>query len=174
MTYGVVRALGPLYSVVYAEERRSTTAGQSRIREDAIFHTKTKHGDELLPTDPRSQGNGKTKVCRTSGAVAEGLGDALGRTEQALAAVVFTEPQQQGAHGRLHGVARRRFPCEEADVVAFLLLLARARGGREVGLLERSHGGGGGGIHCPRRLLLGGKAAAKYSSGEGPNEERRE
>jgi hypothetical protein len=162
MPHGVVILFST--SVVYAEEHHSTTAGQPRIREDAISHTK--HGDDDCYRrihEVRGAGKrrgGKRWVRRTSGAVAEGLGDALGRPAQALAAVVLAEPQQQRAHRRLHGVARRRgVPGEQAEVVAFLVLLARARGGHEVGLLERSHGGGG--IHCPRRLLLGREAAAK-------------
>jgi hypothetical protein len=119
------------------------------------------------------EGSGKTEswkrwVRRTSGAVAEGLGDALGRPAQSLAAVVLAEPQQERAHRRLHGVGRRRgVPCEQGDAVALLLVIVtRASDGREVGPLERSHDGGGRGIHCPRRLLLG-EAVAEYSSDEG-------
>jgi hypothetical protein len=82
---------------------------------------------------------------RTSGAVAEGLGDALGRPAQPLAALVLAQPREQRAHRRLDGVA---LPGEQLEVVVLLLL---ARGG-EVGVLERSHGGAA--LHCSRRLSL--------------------
>lgn len=113
-------------------------------------HTHTK-------TDPRTPEAGGGSLGRTSGAVAEGLGDALGRPPQPLPARVLAEPQQQRAHRRLHGVGGRRLAVPLDEVILLLLLvalaLARGDGGGEVGLLERSHGGGGA---WSLELLLGG------------------
>ena len=84
----------------------------------------------------------------TSGAVGEGLGDALGRPAQPLSAVVIADPHQQRAHRQLHGVPRRLPAAELHQKILLLVVIAHARGDSgEVGLLERSHGG----KRCPPR-----------------------
>ena len=152
-----------LGSSMGAAESSATASITTSVKLDRTGRHFLHNTQARLRTDPRrrSQGSGRTGEegggGRTSGAVAEGLGDALGRPAQPLAALVLAEPRQQRADRRLHGVGRRRglgLPAKQLEVI--VLLLARARGGHgggEVCLLERSHGGG---IHCPRRLLLGG------------------